>query len=228
VTVQQLWRDLELIISRIASFVDDKGAPLFPDFDPEKHLQIVAPPCLRPAGRLAWQMVGAQVGGANGTSGSSGSTTSIGPTQVAEVLYPGLLQGCPDIDSEVAATISPQFETQYYVNIKDDYVRPWYFQRFRPKKGSDFVPAGYDPEAVADAAIAAAMEGLDGPSRVTPEAADMYAMTIIDTNVGAIGQNAQRDVVTGERFFMSGRTRFQVFAGPWFLTLKIDPTGDSI
>ncbi len=224
-TVQQLFRDYAIIIDRIASFTDDKGAQLFTDFDPETQLQLIGPPCLRPAFDLAFT-VGNSVGGSGGTSGSSG-TTKWSKKLVAEIITPGLLKGCIDIDADPQTTVTPTYPTQYYWAIKDDFVRPWYFQRFRPKKDSEMV-GSFDPEASADSALAMARRvyGEDSPN-ASPLAADLYAMTSIDTNVGAIGANAQPSVATQEKFFMSGRTRFRIFCGPWFLCGKVDPSGQS-
>lgn len=222
---QAMLKDLELIIDQFASYKDDKGANLYPDFDPQKSLTIVVPPVLRPVADLAFMSDGALIGGSPGNSGSTGSTTFSKGTRVKRVISPGLLRGCIDVESDDdTVTVSPKYPYQYYAFVDDDYVGPLYFQRFRPKKGGEYMPVGSDPEAEAEAILNATDKG---GFKVTAEAADMYAATEIDTNLGALGQNAQESVVKKESFFISARSRGNVNYGFWPTAMKIDPAGQS-
>lgn len=219
-------KDLELIIDKIASYKDDKGANMYPDFDPAKSLVLVIPPILRAGFDLAFNTNGALIGGSpSSTLGTTGSTTLPAGTKVKKIISPGLLRGCLDIESDDdTTTISPTYATQYYWIIEDDYVAPFYFQRFRPKKGGEYFPMGSDPEAEAEAVLKAANTGGLKP---TVESADVYAATEIDTNLGALGNNSQESVVKTESFFISGRSRFQINYGAWFTAGKVDPSGQS-
>jgi len=223
---QAMIKDLELIIDKIASYKDDKGAAMYPDFDPEKSLVLVVPPILRAVADLAFMTNGALIGGSPSTStGSTGSTTMGRASRVKKIVSPGLLRGCVDIESDDdTVTVSPTYATQYYWMIEDDYVAPLYFQRFRPKRGGEYFPLGSDPEAEAEAILNAANPG---GLKVSAESADMYAATEIDTNLGALGNNAQESVVKTESFFISGRSRFQINYGFWPTCGKVDPAGQS-
>ena len=218
-------QDVMNAIATIATIVDDKGVQIFPSLDTEKHIVVMVPPVLRPVARLAFSTPGATIGGTNGTGGSSGATTSIGPMMVKRVVSSQLLAGCIDVEGATpAATVSPVHQTDYYIWIEDDLCRPMYFQRFRPKKTGEYSPVGYNPEAAAAAAIAACEKvGMN----ISAEAADVYAQAEVDHNLSALGANAQRSVVEQEAFFMSPRMRGNVTYGPWFLGYRIDPGGYS-
>lgn len=221
VTANQLHRDYELIVDFIASITDDKGALLFPDFDPRKQLIFAFPPILGAGAELAFRTQGT-LGGSNGSS--SGSTTNIGYKMVKDIIVWNLLRACPNIMTNAGASISPEHATQYYWMIDGDYVKPWYFQRFMPIKAGDTQPQGEDPAAQAEKVLRLA--GTDGIN-VTPETADVYAATEVDTNLGALGSSAQESVVAREEFFISSRTRQFVFAGTWFNNGIVVPTGTS-
>jgi hypothetical protein len=221
-------RDFTLLVDRIASIVDDKGAQMFPDFDPAESLVIVGPPALREVFDYAFAVnvpTSALIGGSPSTSTGSTGSLSIGKKRVKKVLTPGLLRGCIDIEDETGTvTVSPQYATQYYAFIEDDYVAPFYFQRFRPMQSGEFSPPGSNPDAEVEAAIAAAeIAGL----RATTEAADMYAATEVLSNLSALGDNAQLSVAVDDAFFISGRTRFNINYGFWPTAYKIDPSGAS-
>jgi len=223
---QAMIKDLELIIDKIASYKDDKGAAMYPDFDPEKSLELIVPPILRPVADLAFMTNGALIGGSPSTStGSTGSTTVGKGSRVASIISPGLIRGCIDIESDDdAVTVSPTYATQYYWRIVDDFVSPLYFQRFRPKRGGEYFPLVSDPEAEAEAVLNVANTSGLKPS---VESADMYAATEIDTNLGALGNAAQESVVKTESFFISARSRFQCNYGFWPTIGKVDPSGQS-
>lgn len=218
--------DIGQLVDMIAGIVDDKGAQIYPDFDPELHLVVCVPPVLKPAARLAFSVLGAQIGGSNGTGGTSGATTSIGPMMVKRVISSPLLKGCIDIENQDDyAMVSPAQPNQYYVYIENDLVRPYYFQRFRPKANGEYSPLGANPEAAAAAAIKAAEKQFD--TKFSQEAKDVYSQSTVDHNLSALGAQSQESVAVKEKFFMSGRSRFNLNYGPWFTGFKIDPTGIS-
>jgi hypothetical protein len=225
VTIQQMWRDIQQVLYQISTWVDDKGALIFPDFDAKRQLVLMIPPCLDMAAEQGFRIASAMVGGSNGTGGSSGSTSTMGYRVVKDVISWNLLTGVPDIQSALPnATITPTAPTAYYIMIEGDYGKPYYFQRFLPIKQENVQPPGSSFQAEVDRILAVAGEkGLD----VRPEAAEMYAATEIDHNLGALGANAQESVAGREEFFISARTRGMVFPGVWINSLKIDPTGTS-
>lgn len=222
VTANQAQQDVAAIIDLVAGYKDDKGATLYPDFDPEKQLVLHVPPVLYPGFELAFATVGT-LGGTNGSS--SGSTTNIGKKIVKDVISWNLLKGCSDPMNApgIQTAITPTYPTQYYWTIDGDFVKPWYMQRFMPLK--ETIPNGYDPEAEAERIIReAGTQGLN----VSPEAAEIYAATEVSTNFNAIGNgNAQEGPVVREEFFIGGRTRQMIFPGPWTVNGKVDPTGTS-
>lgn len=225
VTANQLVRDFQTVLETLQSFLDDKGANIYPSIDTEQTVVVVVPPILAPAARLAFKTPGT-IGGTDGSS--SGSTTSVGPSLVKDVISHGLLAGCKDIEAGTVTTasssarVTPTNETDYYVFIVDDLVKPFYFQKFRPKKGSELMPPGYDAEAEAEKAIEAADElGL----KISTDAADVYASTIVESNLSAVGSNAQASVVQQEKFFVSGRARMNFVYGPWFTGIRVKPAG---
>lgn len=222
VTANEMQLDLVTLVDAIAGVTDDKGVQIFTDFDPEKQVIVVVPPILGPAARLAFKTQGT-LGGTNGSS--SGSTTNIGTSLVKDVIEWNLLAGCIDIESDVpGAKVSPVNPTDYYFLIDGDFVRPFYYQRFVPVGPGQTFPLGEDPAAQAQRVLERANTlGL----KVSPEAADVYAATEIMSNLGAIGANAQESVAAREEFFISGRTRFNVFPGPWFTGYRMKPVGGS-
>lgn len=220
VTANQIQLDISALIQNIATYTDDKGALIYPDFDPARQLIVVAPACLQAGMELALRTQGT-LGGSNGSS--SGSTTNIGYRMVKDVIIWNLLTNCPDVTVQNPTLLTPTFATQYYVYIDGDFIRPWQFQRFVPVKQSDVI-GDYDVEAEVERILKSALEnGLT----VRPEDAEVYAATEIDHNLGALGANAQESVVMKEEFFCSGRTRGNIFPGAWFTAAKIDPTGSS-
>lgn len=218
ISANQLQLDVQFIIALIASYQDDKGNMLLPDFDASEQLVLIFPPALTAAMALAFKTTG-QIGGSGGTSGSSGGTTSIGNKMVKDVIPFPLLQGCLDITSKMpGGQITPPYATTYYWMILGDYLMPWYQQRFSPLV--DIV--GGDPAAESERIMRqAGAKGLP----VTPEAASMYASTEIATNLGALGNQSQPEVVLQEQFYVSGRVRGMLFPGPWYANGKIDPSG---
>jgi hypothetical protein len=225
VAANQMQQDLAKLIDVISGIKDDKGAPIYPDFDPKLHLKVVVPPILKTVAQLAFETSGT-IGGSDGSS--SGSTSNIGQSMVKEVTTMGLLRGCPDIEADdpYSTSVAPVNETDWYAFIEDDYVRPFYWQRFVPKKGNEVFPLGegQDPEAEARSILSAVD---DAGLKVTPESADVYASTEIDTNLGALGASAQRSVVVDEKFFISARARGQMVYGPWFTAYRVKPVSGS-
>ncbi len=219
--VNYLHQNHDALVNQIATLVDDQGALLYPEFDADTDLVYVVPPVMRNAARVAFQQAGATVGGLNG--GSSGTTTLPEARGIRKVLSPALIAGCADIFND-SGTVSPTAPTAYYAFITNDYAKPFYYQTFRPPTGSDYLPKGYDPAAVAEQILAGL--NTDG-QRVSPMAAAAYANAIIDHDLGSIGASATRDVAKREQFFMSPRMRMNIFPGLWTTAFKVAPTGQS-
>lgn len=223
-SAQGFIKDMQLVCARIMSWVDDKGALLYPQFDMSTDLTVVCTPLMAPAARLAFMTPGV-IAGSGGTSGGSGSTTNIGPTMCKEVIANGLLAGCPDITVESqSASLAPAFVTQYYVIINNDYVAPFYYQRFTPPKAGDLVPAGMGIE---NEAVAIVKKGSEANVPIDQVAAEVFSEFEVNTNIGALGTQGQRDIAATEKFFVEGRMRLAFVYGPWFTIVKVDPTGQS-
>jgi hypothetical protein len=221
VGANQMQSDIQSAVQRISTWVDDKGALIFPDFDPARQLTVLIPSALWSYAELAFKVQNGTVGGTSGSS--SGGATNIGYRMVKDVIVWNLLSGCPNLTSSIAsATVSPVNPTEYYLIIEGDYVKPFYFQRFVPTPQGGTFPLGGDPMSEAERIMQSAnTSGL----QVRPEAAEIYAATEIDYNLGALGSQAQESVVYREEFFVSARTRGLIFGANWMTTLKIDPTG---
>ena len=222
VSANQMQRDLLSIVQKIKTVKDNQGMPIFPTINIKKNVIVALPAELEVVGNLAFLQAGT-IGGTNGTGGSSGSTTSIAPMYVRDVFTTGYLSGLPDPEAP-GTTLTPTYQTQYYVFIVNDYVRPFYTQLFKPVGPNDLFPASYKIDSVIDAALKAAKAvGVDNMS----QAATMFASTIVETNLNAVGSNAQWDTVVNEKHFMSARWRGNIVVGPWFCAWKVDPTGTS-
>jgi hypothetical protein len=224
----QMQSDLAILVDAICGVKDDKGAPMYPDFDAKTQLIVVVPPALDTIATLAFLTPGVIGGLTTSGTGSNGSSTNLGPQMVKEVVKMGLLKGCPDIEADdpYSTTISPVNPTDWYAFIDGDYTKPFYWQRFVPKRGNEVFPLGegQDPEAEARSIMASVNNaGLN----VSIESAEVYASTEIDTNFGALGANAQMSVVKDEKFFISARARGQITYGPWFTGWRVKPVGGS-
>lgn len=221
-SANQMQQDMVALLDRICSITDDQGVPMYPEFDPKESLVVVVPPILRPIAQLAFQTSGT-IGGTNGDT--SGATTNIGQTMVKRVESFGLLRGCPDIEDDQLTAVAPTNEVEWFAFIEDDFTRPFYWQRFVPKKEGETFPLG---EAGVEGEAKAALEAAGvGGLKITPESADVYAATEIDHNFGALGANSQLSVVKDEKFFMSGRARGNIVYGPWMTAYKVLPSGGS-
>lgn len=228
-TVAQLRLDVNLLIERIASIQDDQGRFIYSSFDPVEQLVLVVPPILRQAAQYinadGLQYAGTQASG----TGTSGSTTSA--KIVKDVInFPllGQIGGIPDVEdaSGTKPMITAADQTEYYAYIDDDLVKPYYWQRYVPRKGEDIAyPKNYDPAELANEIV---REYLEAGKKITIEEAEWYSAAIVDHNLGAIGSNAQEAVVDTEQFFVSPRQRGCIVEGPWFTKYKIVPTGASV
>lgn len=218
-TAQQLIRDFSQVLNAFQTFKDNTGAPINPTLEPEESVVVVVPPVLKPAAQLAFKTAG-QIGGATGTGGSSGGTTNI--KLVKDVISSGLFAGVPDVESDTLATVSPVNPTDWYAFVVDDLVKPFYSQLFRPKAQGEYFPLGYDPEAAANKIIS---EADSIGVKISRDQANLYAATVVEHNLSAMGANAQASVVEGEEFFISGRARGNFVYGPWFTGVRVKPSG---
>jgi hypothetical protein len=218
---QIMLRDISRAINQVMQWTDDRGAILYPNFDPAKDLMIVTPPLLAPAAKLAFSLPGI-IGGTT-SGGNNGSTTNIGPMFVNQCEAWSLLAGVPDITQEdETVTVSPQFPTQYYGIINNDYISPFYYQYFVRPSSADMV--GGSVEAEARSIMQSASEvGLP----IDQVSAQVFASFEVNTNIGSLGTMGQRDIAVTEKFFVEGRTRCNFVYGTWFTIFKIDPTGQS-
>lgn len=222
-TAQQLLRDLGLIVNYFKTVKNNQNLAVFPTIEARKHVVLLMPPCLESAAALAFRSSGAIIGGSPGGSGSTGSSTSVGPQFVKDVIVSGLLAGIPDPEA-ASGMILPPTATSYWAFVVDDYVAPFYMQLFKPMDGADGFPPGYN----IDAAISSAMKEARALGiEYTREQATLFASTIVEHNLGAVGANAQREVAEKEKFFISPRFRGNVVYGPWITALRIDPAGTS-
>lgn len=219
-TVNELQLAVYNVISKLKTVVNNQGMPIFQTLDTKKSVVIIVPPCLEGPAYLAFKAVNSLIGGS--PSGSTGSTTNIAPMFVKDVVTSGLLAGFPD--PEGTGSIAPVNETDFYVLITDDRVKPFYVQLFKPATKNDLFPQDYD----VDAAINALLDESKNLSlKYTKDEATLFASTIVEHNLNAQGSMAQRDVVENESFFVSGRFRGNIAYGPWFCSWRVKPTGGS-
>lgn len=203
-------RDLQTILDTIKNVRDNQGQPFYPTIDTKESIVVVVPPILEPIAALAFRTSQEAV---------INQTTSVAPLFVKEVLSTGYLAGFvgPEDDSQ---DVSPRNETDWYVFVVDDYVKPFYTQLFRPKKNSELMPPGYD----ASTEIDRIMSQNDG---ITVDQATVFASTRVDTTFQRIGAQADVATIDSDSFSMSARYRGNIAYGPWFTGYRIKPVGGS-
>lgn len=207
----RMLKDLVSVIKRIKTIKDTAGIPLFPTIDTKKSIVVVVPPILEPAATLAFRTSEISV---------ISQTTNIAPLFVKDVFTSGYLSGFPDPEAE-GSTISPVNDTDYYVFIVDDWVKPYYVQLFRPLRSDEMFPVGYNADAEIDRLLKA-------NSDITVEAATLYASTRLDTTFRRIGAEADAYTIESEQFLVSARHRMNVAYGPWFTGYRVVPLGGTI
>lgn len=218
-------RDLEKIVYKIKTIKDNNNIPIFPTIETRENILILLPSALEVVGALAFRASGV-IGGANGSGGTSGSTSTIAPMFVKDVVCSGYLDGgfpdpAPNNASQVGQILSPPYPTTYYVLMTHDRVKPFYMQLFKPVTEGDLFPKGYNIDSVINSAIK------EGGGEVTRAMATYFAGALVEHNFNAWGSNATRDVVTTQKHFASAQWRGNVFCGPWFTLYRVDPVGSS-
>jgi hypothetical protein len=210
-------QDIQAVINTAMTVKTNQGQPIYPNLDPAEQIQVLVPPLLAPCANLAFGKVGQPIQLVD-------STTVVSNQYVNEVITWGLLAGF--VEPETDALVSPANATDYYVAIKQDYVSPLYVHPFAPLPGDKMFPPDYNAGAVIDG-IMNALESAGQANAISEAEVATFAGARIDTNIGAIGSNAQRDVVEKEQFFVSSRLRGNVLWGPWFTVYKVKPYGGS-
>lgn len=206
-TVSQLVRDLQTIIDAIKTVRDTKNIPLYPTIDTRKSIVVVVPPVLEPAAALAFRQGPADT--------VINQTTNIAPLFVKKVISSGYLDGFQDPDNPLN-TAEPVNETDWYVFVVDDYVKPFYLQLFRPLRSNERMPPDFRGGDEVDAVLRA-------DNGIKVDQATLFASTRIDTTFGKIGANADIPTIETERFLMSARYRGNLVYGPWFTGWRIKP-----
>lgn len=205
----QMQRDLLAVINAVQTIVDTQGVPLFPSLDPKSAFTVVVPPGLAPIAALAFT---------TGNGAIINQTTNIAPMYVKKVISSGFLAGLPDPDNANLKRVSPLNATDWYVLIDDDYVKPFYWQIYRPPTGDELFPRGYNAEAEINRIMKA-------NSDITVAEATVYASTRIDTTFARIGEQADAYTIENEQFLVSARSRGNIVYGPWFTGWRIYPSG---
>ena len=204
----KMQKDLQVVINALRTVKNTNGLPIYPSLDPADAIVVLVPPVLLPIAKLAF---------ATATSVIN-QTTNIAPTMVKEVVCSGYLAGLPSPFDGSALT--PVNETDWYVCVVDDYVKPFYIQLYRPPKNSELFPPDYDAAEVID-------KMLKAQSEITVDAATLYASTSVDTTFNRVGANADQATIQSESFWMSARWRGNMAYGPWFTAWRIIPVGGS-
>lgn len=216
-TAQLLQRDMMAIQDRFSSYFDTVGSPINVDDDLASRIVLFVPPVLKAGADLAFRSPGAMIGGSPGNSGSTGSTTFQHQIIREVVSSPYLKQMINTMDG---TTLTPTSPTEYYAFIVDDYVKPFYWQKFIPLINSMGMQTDSEVQRIMDAAAGA---GYDIPS----SSAALYATTEVDNNFGALGSQSQESTVAREKFFVSARARGNCSYGFPLVCIKIVPSGAS-
>ena len=210
-SAQQMQQDLLGVIDSISSVRDNQGIAFFPNIDTGTSIVVIVPRVLQPIADLAFAKPGAMIN----------QTTNIAPLYVKDVKSSGFLSG-NFVDPETGSLISPVNETEYYVMVVNDWVKPFYLQLFRPPKDDELVPHGYDAAAQIDALL---NQKLTVP--VDTDSATAFASAMVETTFNKQGANADAHTITKETFLASARWRGNFAYGPWFTCYKVIPNGGS-
>lgn len=207
----QMQQDLLGVIDAVSSVRDNQGIAFFPNIDTGKSIIILCPRVLQPVADLAFARPGSVIS----------QTTNITPMYVKGVKSSGFLSG-NFVDPETGSAISPVNETEYYVLIVDDWVKPFYLQLFRPPKDDELVPHGYDAATQIDELMNAKLT-----VPVDIDSATAFASAMVETTFNKQGANADAHMITKETFLASARWRGNFAYGPWFTCYKVIPNGGS-
>ena len=205
----QMQQDLQVVLDTLSSVRDNQGIPFYPTIDTKKSVVVIVPRILEPVAALAFR---------TGSGAVISQTTNIAPMFVKDVKTSGYLGG-NFTDPETDATIvGPPNPTDYYVLIVDDWVKPFYYQMYRPPNGDELFPRGYDAGAEVDRLLKAKS---DVPIDV--DSATAFASTMVETTFQRVGANGDAYTIQKEAFVMSARWRGNLTYGPWFTAYRIIP-----
>lgn len=207
----QMQQDLLTVMDRISSVRDNQGIAFFPTIEPGQSIILLVPRILQPIADLAFTRPGTIIS----------NTSNITPQYVKAVKSSGYLSG-NFVDPETNVIISPVNETEYYVLIVDDFVKPFYLQMFRPPKKDELFPPDYDAGAEIDRLMASR-----STVPVDVDSATAFASSMVETTFNKQGANADAFTITKEAFVMSARWRGNFAYGPWFTAYKVIPAGGS-
>lgn len=218
-------RDLLQIVYKYKTLKDNNNIPIWPTIETRKNILVLCPSAIEVVAALAFRASGV-IGGANGSGGTSGSTSTIAPMFVKDVVCSGYLDGgfpdpAPNNASQVGQILYPPYPTTYWIMLTHDRIKPMYVQLFKPVTEGEIFPKGYNIDSVINAAIK------EGGGEVNREMATYFAGALVEHNFGAWGSNATRDVVTTQKHFASAQWRGNIFFGPWITLIRIDPAGSS-
>lgn len=203
-------RDLQNVLHAIKTVKDNQGQPIYPTLDTKESIVVVVPPALEPIAALAFRTPGEAL---------INQTTSVAPQFVKGVMSSGYLSGFVGPESG-GDEVSPLNETDWYVFVTDDYVKPFYTQLFRPLRQNEMMPPGYD----AGAEVQRILNINDG---LSVDQATVFASTRVDTTFRRIGAEADLQTIEDDAFALSCRYRGNITYGPWFTGYRIKPNGGS-
>lgn len=207
-SAKQMQRDLNAVVDRIRTVKDDSNLPIYPTIDMRRNIVVVVPPALEVIATLAFRTDATAV---------IDQTTNVSPLFVKDVVTSGYLAGLPNPLDELKAEIKPVNETDWYVLVVDDYIKPFYMQLFRPIADGEIIGVN-DP-------VTKVMQA-NGSMNV--DQATLFASTRIDTTFKKIGENSDYETMRSERFYAGARWRGNSFYGPWFTGYRVYPTGGTV
>ena len=210
-SAQQMQQDLLKVIDTISSMRDNQGIAFYPTIDPKESIVILVPRILQPIADLAFLRPGSVIN----------QTSNITPMYVKDVKSSGYLSG-NFVDPETGSLISPINETEYYVMVVNDWVKPFYLQLYRPPTGDELFPRDYDAGAEIDRLLKA-----QSTVPVDTMSATAFASAMVETTFNKQGANADAFTIIHEAFAMSARWRGNFAYGPWFTCYKVIPAGGS-
>ena len=218
--------DFNTLLSAIQQVRDTAGVMRYAHLEPEKHIVIAVPPCLRQAARLAFEV----------GDGFIQASTSVTPSLVKKVISSGYLAGGNDpADTNTAlvpyGSTSGTYAsgllanaTDWYAFVTNDYVMPWYWLQFiqSPEVRDDIYAGRFDASAALDAMMAK-NASLPTGEQITVEAARQFASFRIDATFNKVGMNADYQTIKTRKFYVAGWCRLNLVPGPWHLSWKVKP-----
>ena len=201
-------RDFQTFMAAIASVTDNEGQPIYPSIDTRESVIVLVPTCLQAIAELAFRSPNMAV---------INQTTNVMPTFVNEVITSSYINGM--IDPATGLRITQPNETDWYIFIKDDFVKPMYQQTYRPPNLSEIY--GYNVDGEIDRIMS-------GNNTISADTANIYLTSGIDTTFQKVGAGSDLATIQNDAFYMSPYYTGNVVYGFWPTAWRIRPSGGKV